>query len=295
MRLKVYRADRMADAMARIRTELGPDALILSSRRLGAGVEVTAALEEQDPVPPLAVPPAEPIHLNRISRHGIPTALAAALTQTPDLAAALAKHVTFQPLPPDRPLLLVGPPGAGKTLSAARLATRYVMGGASPTVITADGKRAGADEQLAAFTRLLNLSLLLAPDAVTLARALARPRPAGPVIIDCPGSDPFQDTDQTEIQAFAATAQATVALVLPAGLDAEESADLAQAYAQAGATHLIATRLDLARRFGGILTAAHTARLVLAEAGIGPGAADGLIPFTPDLLASRLLSNGSTP
>ena len=293
MRLKVYRADRMADAMARIRAELGPDALILSTRRLGAGVEVTAALEEHDPVPPLSAPPPPPTHLNRISRHGVPTALAAALAQTPDLPATLATHLAFQPLPADQPLLLVGPPGAGKTLTAARLATRHVLAGTTPTVITADGKRAGAAEQLAAFTRLLNLSLLLAPDAVTLARALARPRPPGPVIIDCPGSDPFHDPDQTEIQALAATAQATVALVLPAGLDAEESADLAQGYAQAGATHLIATRLDLARRLGGILTAAHTARLALAEAGIGPGAADGLVHLTPDLLANRLLGNGS--
>jgi len=77
------------------------------------------------------------------------------------------------------------------------------------------------------------------------------------------------------------------AAVLPAGGDAAESAELAAALAGTGATLLIATRLDVARRLGGILAAA-AAGLALAEAGIGPGAADGLVPLTPDLLAARL-------
>ena len=221
--------------------------------------------------------------------------LAASLAAGPELSAALAAHFTFQRLPADRPLLFVGPPGAGKTLTTARLATRHVLGGAAPTIITADGKRAGAAEQLAAYTRLLSLTLILAPDAVTLARALARPRSPGPVLIDCPGTDPFHAPDREEIQAFAATAKAVVILVLPAGLCPDEAADLGQAYARAGATHLVATRLDLARRVGSILAAAHAARLALAEAGIGPGAADGLVPLTPELLATRLQADGTNP
>jgi flagellar biosynthesis protein FlhF len=39
---------------------------------------------------------------------------------------------------------------------------------------------------------------------------------------------------------------------------------------------------------GGIIAAATACRLPLTEAGIGPGAADGLVPFTPALLAARL-------
>ena len=44
-------------------------------------------------------------------------------------------------------------------------------------------------------------------------------------------------------------------LVLPAGLDVAEATDLALAYASAGAKLLVATRLDLAHRLGGILAA----------------------------------------
>jgi flagellar biosynthesis protein FlhF len=50
----------------------------------------------------------------------------------------------------------------------------------------------------------------------------------------------------------------------------------------------VVTRLDVARRIGCVLSAAR-AGLALVEAGIGPGAADGLVPLTADFLARRLL------
>jgi flagellar biosynthesis protein FlhF len=55
-----------------------------------------------------------------------------------------------------------------------------------------------------------------------------------------------------------------------------------------GANLLLATKLDAARRIGSVLAAAE-AGCALAEAGIGAGAADGMVPFTPDLLARRLM------
>ena len=39
MRLKLYRAGGMAEALRSVRAELGPDALILSTRRVGGGVQ----------------------------------------------------------------------------------------------------------------------------------------------------------------------------------------------------------------------------------------------------------------
>jgi flagellar biosynthesis protein FlhF len=95
------------------------------------------------------------------------------------------------------------------------------------------------------------------------------------------------------VQALAATAAAAMVLVLPAGLDPAEAADQARAFAALGARLLVATRLDMARRLGGILAAAE-AGLALTEAGIGPGAADGLLPITPAWLAARLMTGPHT-
>ena len=116
-----------------------------------------------------------------------------------------------------------------------------------------------------------------------------------PVLIDAQGTDAFDQAHQDEIAGLAATANAATALVLPAGLDPAEAADLAAAFGAAGASFLIATRLDLARRFGWVLTAADAGKLTLAEAGVGPGAADGLTSLTPALLASHLGQRGPAP
>ena len=170
-----------------------------------------------------------------------------------------------------------------------------MLAGRAPLVITADGRRAGAVEQLAAFTRLLGLELVVASHPVTLGRALARRLPSAPVLVDAFGTDPFDPAQREEIAAFAATAEAAVALVVPGGLHPAEAAELASAFAKAGARLLIATRLDQARRLGGLLAAAHAGRLAMVEAGIGPGAADGLTALTPAFLARSASFPGHAP
>lgn len=286
MRLRVFHAPRMAEAMALVRAELGAEAVILDTRRTAGGVEVTAALEPAEPIPFAPAPP--PPRPGALARHNLPPALAAQLGQGV-LAERLAESLGFAPLPDGvaRPLLLAGPPGAGKTLSCAKLATRVVLGGGAPLVVTTDDARAGATEQLAAFTRLLGLNLAVAPQPVALAKTLARRVPDQPMLIDTAGCDPFDPAQAEALLLLARAAGATIVAVLPAGLDAGEAADLARAFAALGARHLLPTRLDAARRLGGVLAAA-AAGLALTEAGTGPGVADGLTPLTPDWLARRL-------
>ena len=287
MRVKLYRAAGRRAALARVRAELGADALILSTRRVAEGVEITAALEANNGPAPA---PVDAERLAAFEHHRLPPSLARKLEAGP-LPFALTAALRFAKLqlgPGDRPLLLVGPPGGGKTLTVARLAARLVMEGLRPMVISTDDRRAGAVEQLAAFTRVLGLKLVAIGDAVALQRALKDRQGNAPVLIDAPGLDPFDPAQRDEMMALAEVAEATTALVLPGGIDAAEAADLASAHAAARATLLIATRLDIARRLGGVLAAAE-AGLAMAEAGIGPNVADGLTPLTPAFLAQRLL------
>ncbi len=57
MQVKRFFAADMRQAMKLVRDELGPDAAILSNRRVAGGVELTAALDYQAPAP--AAPNAE--------------------------------------------------------------------------------------------------------------------------------------------------------------------------------------------------------------------------------------------
>jgi flagellar biosynthesis protein FlhF len=307
MRLKVYRAPSVSEAMAQVRAELGPDALILSTRRIAQGIELTAGLDQAEIAEPAprdaapAEPPARPLPrvpgATNFAYHGIPAPLAARLAG-PDLAAALRASLRFGMLPIARdgpPLLLVGMPGAGKTLSVARLATRLVLAGIPPMVVTADGRRAGAAEELAAYTRLLGAGLVVAATPATLGRALQQRPPGTPVLIDTAGVNPFCGPDLGALQALAAAARACPILIMQAGLDGAEAEEQAAAFAPLGARHLLATRLDLTRRLGSVLGAAAAADLILTEAGIGTGASDGLAPLTPEFLAERLQPAAAHP
>ncbi len=276
----------MTTAMALVRSNLGPDALILSTRRVREGVEVTAALDLVPDEPASPIP--DTARNVALDWHGVPRRLIDLLPPG-RLADCLPKALSFGVLPnaDAAPLLLAGPPGAGKTLTIAKLATRLVIAGRTPLVVTADDQRAGAPEQLAAYTRLLGLTLVVASAPLPLSRALARRQENAPVLIDTPGLDPFDPSARDELLNLAATAQATTVLTLPTGLDPAEAQEIAEAFIQAGATLLIATRLDLCRRLGGVLAAA-SAGLTMTEAGIGSGAANGLRSLTPDFLADRL-------
>jgi flagellar biosynthesis protein FlhF len=292
MRLKLFHAPRMADAMDQVRAELGADALILNTRQVPGGVEITAALEPDEPPPP-----PDPTRLATLAWHGIPEDLRPALVRG-SLTEALVDVVTFDNLPlgpNQRPIMFTGTPGAGKTLTTVRLATRMVMSGTLPMVITTDGKRAGAVEQLAAFTRVLGLPLLVATHPISLARTLTQRQNGAPVLIDTVGADAREPDQAAELKHLATAVDADIAFVLPAGLDAAEAADLAVANAACGARWLIATRLDLAHRLGSVVAAAAACRLPLTEAGVGAGAADGMVSFSPALLAERLSRTRASP
>jgi flagellar biosynthesis protein FlhF len=318
MHLKTYRAGSVGDAMALIRNELGVDALILSSRRVAGGVEIAACLEEPtpetpshlptpeqddtDPTPqaqwlprrPARAPPASHA-TDPLTWHGVPAALAARLTAAhPTRGATLARaladalHFGSLPLGERAPLMLVGAPGAGKTLTTARLATRLVLAGQMPLVISADGRRAGAAEELAAYTRLLGIELVVASKAATIQRALPRRAAGAPVLIDTAGVNPFDADQLAAVCALAAATGAVPVLVLAAGQDAQEAAEQAEIFGAAAVQHMIPTRLDMTRRLGAIVAAAHTGGMTLSEAGTGPGATDGLTQLSPALLADWL-------
>ena len=154
--------------------------------------------------------------------------------------------------------------------------------------MTADSQRAGATEQIAAFTRVLGAPLAVAGTGAQLAQALARREAAQPMLLDTAGCDPFAPAQAEQLLALLRVTEAVPLLVLPAGLDPEEAAETARAFAALGARHLLPTRLDGARRLGGVLAAAFAGPLALTEAGTGPGAADGLTPLTPAWLSARL-------
>jgi flagellar biosynthesis protein FlhF len=276
MRVKLFSAPNMAEAMRKVRSELGEEALILGNRRVAGGVEITAALE---PAEIVAVAPVAPALQNPV----------------PDPAQrqqnSLARRVSglqYGVLDWAKPIMLVGTPGAGKTLTAAKLATRLVQMGDRPMVITADGDRAGATEQLAAFTRILDLELIVAENPLLMARVLASRHPSDKTIIDMAGFNPFEAVQRETLITYAVAADANLVWVLAAAVNAEDAATKAEIFAQLGARFMIPTKLDITRHLESVLRAAEIGAFTLTDAGIGPGIADGLIALEPQVFLSRI-------
>lgn len=320
MRLKSFYANTMTEAMQIVRDTLGEDAIIVSTREEdGGGVRLTAAIEPGMDSPNFEISEEagegwlqyddedeEFAVIEEITeamlKHSVPEDVLDHIIscatviglEHPSVAlvAAMEQLYSFTPMPneaSDKPFILFGPPGAGKTLACAKLAARGVMNDLQVAVITTDTVRAGGIEQLEAFTKLLNIDLKKAKNAQSLRKILVDLEGYDQIIIDTQGINPFNRDDMKQAAILMGAADMDGILVLPAGLDAEESGEIARSFAPLEITKLMPTRIDLARRVGGILTAATHGNMSFTDAGNTPRVADGLLDLDPQSLAQLLM------
>jgi flagellar biosynthesis protein FlhF len=312
MRLKSFHGPNLTDAMRQVREALGEDAIIVATRDDDAGgIRVTAAIDDAEPLRTVTAAAAQladgPEVIDRIAealaRHQTPAPIAERLLATATqfagddpvlaLGAAFDAHLQFHPILDDRidkPLMFIGPPGAGKTLCTAKFATRLTLGKKPVTVISTDTERAGGIEQLAAFTRLLKISLLEIEDSHALHDAVASQKSSHAIIIDTPGRNPFNDYERQQVQGFVNAVGGDATLVLPAGFDANEALDLAKEFQAVGATRLVVTRLEMTRRLGSLLRVAFESRLPLANLSLSGKVTEAPQAFNPVMLAKLVLA-----
>jgi flagellar biosynthesis protein FlhF len=304
MRLRTFTAPTISEAMRQVRTGLGDDAVILSTEQNGKAVKITAAVEPAAGAAATAsIAPDSTDDLESALRyHGVPRELAERLLATAGdleagsrqqaLTAALRTRFDFRPLADRKaakPILFAGLPGAGKSATLAKLAARAKVNGWAATAITCDLAKAGAIEQLATYAKALEIPAYRAKDAATLRRAVEKADANGVILIDTLGTNPLKKADLAQLRELAEAASAEIVLVMAAGGDPIESAELAAGYAEVGATRLVATKVDVARRYGGLLAAAEAGRLAFAGVGNSPEIASGLGTLRADQLCRLIL------
>lgn len=219
------------------------------------------------------------------------------------LAVALESHFSYRPLEaaPENPLILIGAPGVGKTVTAAKLAASAVLVGGAADLITMDSTKAGGDAQCAAFADLLNQECISVRSMAELNALLCAERYAETdvsAIVDMPAVNPFDSNQLMKLAECLDTARAETGaeaiLVMAASTNTQDACDMAARFSEIGARRLIITGIDVAQRLGSPLAAADSAGLALAQLSATPFLAEGLLDASAWSLAELLVNRART-
>jgi flagellar biosynthesis protein FlhF len=319
MRVLKFEGATMRDAIAKVKAELGDQAVIIATRQvrrglLGSAVEISAAIDHDDapsastaqlagpstggpqpssvrteeeiekqlapvrselrslralvrnagesrgttelrselaalrriveelhrPAPPAAPPPAapepsppRPRRATQLDTAPPPRRTAAGSAHDLPLTASSTGHI----------VMLVGPTGAGKTTTIAKLATRAALiDDRRVRLITLDNYRVGGVDQIRTFADLIGVPLQVAETPAALA-GLIDPD-CDLTLIDTAGRSPRDRAAIEELALHIEGHDVEVHLVVPAGATGPQVDELAQRYSALGPVRLLFTKLD---------------------------------------------------
>jgi flagellar biosynthesis protein FlhF len=164
-------------------------------------------------------------------------------------------------------IAVVGPTGAGKTTTIAKLAARWSMqhGSQDLALVSTDGYRIGAREQLMTYARILGAPMHAANSGKELSRVLERLKSKKLILIDTAGMGP-RDVRLTEQLAALqlGAARARVLLALPAQGERQALAEIVRSFARVSPSACILTKVDEAASLGAALSTAIRYKLPIA-------------------------------
>jgi flagellar biosynthesis protein FlhF len=365
MRIKRFRARDVQTALRMVKEELGPDAVILSTRELKdgnepAGVEVTAGIGYEgapNPRDPYGLnskkqknretktAPAETgsdlrklegglkeikdLLLDMTHREGLsekyreqpaavrlyrglteadldPAIARTLVERAADVAARnggqpaktlqdqLVKH--FKALhagaksKPKKHIAIVGPSGVGKTTTLAKLAAYYNgRRNMKAALISLDGFRLGAAEQIRTYARIMGLPVRVAGDRQEFFEAIDLFEDMDRVLIDTSGRALNRPEERRELSdMFADVPNLEVMLVLSALTKDRDLAATIKRAGPFGVSSLVVSKIDETQSYGNVVNNLLRFKLPVSFMTNGQKVPDDLVPATPVKLAALI-------
>lgn len=177
-----------------------------------------------------------------------------------------AGGVTLQPVPGPTVAVFVGPTGAGKTTTLAKLAADFSLRKKKRVgLVTIDTYRIAAVEQLRTYADIIGVPLYVAMSPEQLREAIGSLVECDVVLVDTVGRSPRAAARLQEIKEFvAAAAPHEVHLVLPATAAGRQLEESVERFSELGVNRLLFTKLDEAIGFGVILSCLQKAQVGLS-------------------------------
>jgi len=141
---------------------------------------------------------------------------------------------------------IVGPTGVGKTTTTAKLAARCVVryGADRLALLTTDGYRIGAQEQLRIYGRILGVPVFVVRDGEDLRRTLADLRDKHMVLIDTVGMSQRDRMVAEQAAMLMRSGEVNRLLLLNAGSRGDTLDDVVRAYSGEDLAGCIMTKVD---------------------------------------------------
>jgi len=177
-------------------------------------------------------------------------------------AALLAKHLPLAADPTVHEggvVAIVGPTGAGKTTTIAKLAARWALrhGIESLAIISTDAHRIGAREQLSTYARILGVPMHAANSGKELAQVLDRLKQRRLVLIDTAGVGPRDPRLPEQLSLLQVGApRARILLALPAPGEARALDEITLSLQPLSPSACILTKVDEAASLGAVMSTA---------------------------------------
>jgi flagellar biosynthesis protein FlhF len=196
-----------------------------------------------------------------------------------------------------RIVALVGPPGAGKTATIAKLAVKYGLTTKKPSLlISLDTLRVAASEQLRWYASILGINFQIVETNRALAQTLEEHKGKDLIFIDTPGFTATDLEGGCEAAEFlAGRDDIQKHLVLPASMRSSDLARTSSAYDIFRPSHLIFSRMDETSTFGPLLCEAVSSGRPISFLTTGQRVPEDLEPADKTSLSSRLLPASGKP
>jgi flagellar biosynthesis protein FlhF len=168
----------------------------------------------------------------------------------------MAESAHADGLPRKRLLVLLGPTGVGKTTSIAKLAARLALRHRKKVaLLSLDGYRIGAVEQLRTYAGLMGMPFRFVRDAAELTRAVEEFARRDFILVDTIGHGPRNLEPLLELGRFLETrTDVERHLVLSAATKPRDFPEIAARFACCHPDHLLFTKLDETGTLGPILS-----------------------------------------